>query len=165
MWENLRCKKVSSLLLISALLLTGCHHRYITCRSEYLYPRYLASDKINTPDPYRECFYGQQIIVQWNLPCPKPADIILKVRYGNREISNFSFSVDRVKGWKIYRLINEEYWCRGGIIAFQAQLLQEQQLIDTWTHYLWADIIHIETEDYRPLESDALLLTNPDRDL
>jgi hypothetical protein len=39
----------------------------LTCRSEYLYPKSLASYQINTPDPNRACYYGQQIIVKWHL--------------------------------------------------------------------------------------------------
>lgn len=138
-----------ALLFSIALLLGGCQRRYVECRSEYLYPEYLASKRADTPDPCRECFYGQQIIVHWNLPrccLDAPVTLRLHVRYGNREIETLTMLVEKRKGWKIHRLLNQDYWCRGGILAFQAQLLQGGEVLDDWTHYLWADIIEISSE-------------------
>lgn len=134
------------LLLAVVLLLTGCHRPHIACRSEYLHPSYLASSRVNTPDAARACFYGQQIIVSWNLPqgcAQEDITLALHIRFGNREIETVIIPIAAHKGWWIYRLVNEEYWSRCGILAFRAELLRSGELIDSWTHYLWAEIIDL----------------------
>lgn len=124
----------------------------MTCRSEYLYPQYLASERVNTPDPFRKCYYGQQVIVRWNLPrsCmvgSEPVFLRLQVRYGNREIETLSVPIKKCQGWKIHRLVNQDYWCCNGILAFKAELIRADQILDNWTHYLWTDIIEISSEN------------------
>ena len=141
-----------SILVTLALVLGGCQSRYVTCRSEYLYPQYLASQRVNTPDPFRQCYYGQQVIVRWNLPpnCmvgTEPILLRLQVRYGNREIETLNVPIEKRQGWKIHRLINQDYWCRGGILAFKAELIHNGEILDDWTHYLWADLIQISSPD------------------
>jgi hypothetical protein len=133
-------------LFLAMVLSAGCHRPHLSCRSEYLYPRYLASEQVNTPDLARRCFYGQQIIVSWNLPkhCQGyPLTLRLHIRYGDREIETVSTRVAKRRGWWIYRLVNQDYWCRGGILSFQAELLQGEEVVEEWTHYLWAEIIEI----------------------
>ena len=133
-------------ILAVALLSWGCHRSYLSCRSEYLYPPYLASFQVNTPDPKQACFCGQQIIVSWSLPKHYrnlPLNLRLNIRYGNREIETVSIPIATLSGWSIHRLINEDYWCKGGILSFQAEILQEGEIITQWAHYLWAKIIEI----------------------
>lgn len=132
-------------LLFGLLILSSCcRSPSLTCRSEYLYPLYLASTQVNTPDPACGCFLGQQIIVRWNLPRHYlPSELLLTVRFGDHQIKTFSHPIPKRKGYWIYRLINQDYTCRGGIISFQAQLIQDGQVLDHWDHYLWADIIEI----------------------
>jgi hypothetical protein len=133
-------------LLAMALLCTACH-RTVTCRSEYLYPLYLASQQVNTPDPKRECFRGQQIITSWSLPKKywhKPVELHLNVRYGNRELATFTHGIDRPAGWWVYTLLNEDYLSKCGILSFQAQLVQNCQVIGEWNHFLWTPIIELK---------------------
>ncbi|MCH9627067.1 MAG: hypothetical protein S4CHLAM2_07010 [Chlamydiales bacterium] len=127
-----------------ALLFVGCQRLPLDCRSEYLYPEYLASEQVLTPDPFRLCFYGQQVIVYWNLPgrC-HPTELRLHVRYGTREQTTLSWPIDFSKGYRIYRLINEEYWCHEGIVSFKAELYENENLIIDWAHHLWTDIIQL----------------------
>lgn len=140
-----------SILVGLALVLVGCQNLYVTCRSEYLYPQYLASERVNTPDPFRKCYYGQQVIVRWNLPQSsmigtEPIYLRLQVRYGNREIETLNVPLDKRRGWKTHRLINQDYWCRGGILAFKAELIRNGEILDDWTHYLWVDVIEIHPD-------------------
>jgi len=127
-------------------VLTGCYRPGLSCRSEYLDPNYLASEQVNTPDPCRVCYYGQQIVVFWNLPrdcLSRPVELLLHVRYGTREVETIKHTITRAYGSWIYRLINQDYWCREGIVSYQAQLCQEGRLIDEWDHHLWAELIEI----------------------
>lgn len=139
--------------LVAALLLcsTGCRGVKLACRSEYLYPTYLASVQVNTPDPIGTCFFGQQIIVSWKIPkkCfSSPLNLVLKIRFGSRELDAISVPIAKKRGTYIYRLINQEYWCKEGIISFQASLQNAQgETLETWNHFLWAEIININPND------------------
>lgn len=131
---------------MASFWLAGCHRTPLVCRSEYLYPTYLASKQVKTPDLYYGCFYGQQIVIYWNLPRSafyKPVELILHVRYGNRELDTLTIPLKSSRGYWVYRLVNEEYWCRDGILAFQAQLCRDGELLEQWSHHLWSEIIDI----------------------
>lgn len=140
----------SLILIAMACLLTACHRAPLICRSEYLYPDYLASEQINTPDPLRDCFYGQQVIVSWNLPMQcftEPIELLLHVRYGDRTVETIKIPVEKTKGYWVYRLINRDYWCREGILAYRVEVCQEGHLLAEWNHHLWAEVIEIGSEE------------------
>lgn len=135
-----------AILPILLFFLPSCMSPALTCRSEYLYPPYLASVQANTPDPFSCSFYGQQIVVHWNLSkqsLAKPLNLLLHIRYGNRELETISTLIKRRRGWWIYRLMDQDYLCKEGILAFQAQLVHGEEVLEQWTHYLWADIIEV----------------------
>lgn len=141
-------------LLAMAVFFTSCHRSPLSCRSEYLYPTDLSSERINTPDPWRKCYYGQQIVVRWKLPWPpnqeRPFQILLHLRNGNRTLETSSHVIQTTHGFWVYRLINQDFWCRGGILSYQVELLYDGIVVDTWTHSLWTDLIEINSEDYYP---------------
>ena len=139
------------LFLIPSFFLSSCCFRpFLTCRSEYLYPSYLASVQVNTPDPDGVCFYGQQIIISWNFPqkcLEKPLNLTLSIRYGDRELETISIPMKNKRGNWIYRLINQEYWCKEGILSFQARIQSaDGEIYEEWSHSLWAPLIQISSE-------------------
>lgn len=135
------------LLICISIFAAGCSRNALVCRSEYLYPDYLASEQILAPDAFRRCFYGQQLVVHWNLPAEcEPTELSLKVRYGSREEKTFSWSIHGHRGYRIYRLINDDYWCLNGIVSYKASLYENNQLLKEWTHMLWVDTISLSNE-------------------
>lgn len=133
------------ILLALVALLPACQRPCLTARSEYLYPEHLASNHIGTPDPCRFCYYGQQVIVSWHLAQKCCPDLLqLDVRYGNRCTDTITWPVHLSQGYRIYRLINDEYWCRDGIVSFKATLYRDGEILTSWTHHLWADVIEFD---------------------
>jgi len=138
-------KKVFILFVL--VLLSGCQSSWLSVRSEPLYPSYLASEQVNTPDPWRICFAGQQIVMQWNLPrrpfvCGiEPLRLLLTVRFGDYSIETYSYEVKTPQGYELFPCINQEYWDKGGIIAFKVELFQRDLLLEEWRHHVWAEII------------------------
>lgn len=136
--------------------LTSCHKPLLMCRTEYLTPIYLASQQILTPDPLRDCFYGQQLIVKWNLSRECVDDSLLLVvhlRFGTRENETIKVPLTKAFGFWVYRLLNQEYWCKGGIISYQAQLWHLGELVEEWNHHLWTELIEIREEDLASIQS------------
>lgn len=138
------------LCLLMALLLAGCHRSYLDVRSEALYPSYLASEKIDAPDPNRLAFYGQQIVIHWRLPpdCfdAYPFEILLTIRYKDFTFQTFSYPISDRRGYWVYQLLNDEYWEKGGILSYKVELYKEDELFDEWQHHVWADWIEISKE-------------------
>lgn len=83
------------------------------------------------------------MIVRWDLFAIAADEIRLHVRYGTREIETFSAPITRRHGYKIYRLVNDDYWCLEGIISYKAQLYYRGDLVTEWKHHLWAEIIEL----------------------
>lgn len=129
------------------LVTVGCTRVPLACRSEYLYPDYLASTQIDTPDPGRDCFYGQQILVKWRIPCWSSKDsfsLLVQLRYGDREVESLQIPIYKAGGYWMYKLVNEHYWCRGGIVSFKVTLLCNGCPLDIWKHSLWTDLIELD---------------------
>ncbi len=108
-------------------------------------PAYLASEQINTPDPCRLCYQGQQLVVHWRLPdtAVQPAELVLQVRYGNHECETITHPITKRRGYWIYRLVNADYWEREGIVTYRATLCRGGTAICTREHHLWTEILTI----------------------
>ncbi|NGX60719.1 MAG: hypothetical protein K940chlam9_00187 [Chlamydiae bacterium] len=120
----------------------GCSRAPLECRTEYLRPDYLASWQISTPDPCLDCFYGEQIVVRWDLPRRDvEATLLLHLRYGNRETETVMRSLHTPKGYWTYRLVNDPYWCKEGILSYRAEIWQNGELLTDWTHHLYTELI------------------------
>lgn len=72
-----------------------------------------------------------------------PLLLVVEVRYGTREIESFTHRVEGRKGFWTFRLVNKDYWCREGIVAYKVNLCQDGESIDQWTHHLWSEILEI----------------------
>jgi len=154
-------KLVPFLCLLGLTLTVACHHpRMIRARSEYLNPGYLASSHIETPDPCRGCFTGQQVVVSWNVPCRcLPADIELWVRYGDRCFTKIVHPISTPSGFWIYRLIDDDFRKLKGIVAYSAKLTKEGVVLDQWNHHLWADLVEVLDEEAGQV---SLLIPEPE---
>ncbi len=135
-------------LLFTALLffLTGCHTRMLQVRSEYLTPDYLASQRVETPDPCKNCYFGQQVIVHWYLPpneCYSDLSLIATIRYGTRQIEEICVPLRKTSGYWIYRLLNADYFRKCGIVAYKVDLCAQDGILCSWRHHLWSEIIEI----------------------
>lgn len=84
--------------------------------------------------------------MRWNIPkecfC-QDAELVLSMRYGTKEIETVSFPLEARKGWQLYRLINDTYWCLEGISSYKAELFVNGSLLDAWHHHLYTEIIEI----------------------
>lgn len=136
-------------LLPLALFLSACSSDKLHVHNEYLTLDDLASMKVDTPDERKKRpTLGQRIRVHWRLassflPEEPNAEVVLKVRYGDRHDEVVRHQVTEKKGMLTHSLVGEEYFSRGGITAYKAELLVDGKLVDEWQHQLWARVIHI----------------------
>ncbi|MCB1180405.1 MAG: hypothetical protein KDK55_00080 [Chlamydiia bacterium] len=126
------------------LIGVGCHPRFLQIRSDFLTPAYLGGEQIDTPDPRRHCFYGEQVVVRWVIPkryLGLDPTLELTVRYGDRTIESFRVSVRKTRGFWVYQLTEERYSCKGGILSYKAEIFTDSEVIARWQHHIWADRI------------------------
>lgn len=134
------------LLIATVCLLCSCSRTLLSVRSESLRPSYLASEHINTPDPLRSCYFGQQILVFWKLPkeCTlQNKYLVLKLRYQDRTLEEVVYPITKTQGCWIYRRVNENYWNHGEALAYQVELYDDDLLVERWNHHLWVDILNL----------------------
>ncbi len=136
-------------LLPLIILLTSCSSNKLHVHNEYLTRDDLASMAVDTPDHRKERpTLGQRLRVRWKLASkfmaegPK-AEVVLKVRYGDRHDEVIHHVVEEDVGMFTHSLTGEEYFERGGITAYKAELIVDGELVDEWQHQLWARIIHV----------------------
>lgn len=140
------------LLLLSVGIFQGCAREHMAVQLAYLSGEDLASTVVHTPD-YRqcECKYGQQLIVTWcfyrsDFDGLQPLSVSLKVRFYNQEEDTVSFNLVKRQGCYTYYLLNDDFIDTGGILTYKAELLSAGQVIETWQHQLWTDLITVGCE-------------------
>jgi hypothetical protein len=136
---------------IGLLTLTSCNEA-LTVHMDYISHEHLASSYVRTPDPLLEtCLAGQRLVISWWVPYAhkdcRQFEIVLKLRYGNREEASASFSFEGRQGWYIYSLTNEEFFEKNGIKTYYVELYAAGQLIDEWRHQLWVELIDFPAEE------------------
>lgn len=127
-------------------LCSGCARDPLSAQTNYLLREQLASFHVGSPDPM--LYYplvGQRLLVQWDLP---PAyrdypDLTLRItiRFGNREQSVRTASISDLKGHYVFILRGEEYCEKEGILTYKAEVLGNDQVLETWRHQLWVELI------------------------
>jgi hypothetical protein len=94
-----------------------------------------------------EGFQGQQLIITWDLPkrylSMKDLHLELTVRYRNNAQDKFTVPIHKFFGAYTYRLMNQEYFDRGGILTYKVEIHGDETVVETWTQQLWAELIDI----------------------
>ena len=156
-----------TILLITAVLLSGCQKYYISIAQESVDKDYLASVALSTPDPRQSHPpLGEKLIIEWKVPkeylTHKPS-LHLHVIYKDYTEAFFTYPMHYKMDYAVYNLLGEEYQSKKGILTYQAEVRgeQEEPLLD-WRHQLWTKLIVVEDEDQpqEQSEEESLSLTN-----
>jgi hypothetical protein len=134
--------------LICLLIFSSCARSHLSIRNQYLDHSYLASCRIGTPDPLKcAAFCGQQLIIHWRLSkeaATRP-DLHLRLHllYRNFTSETVAIPIRRPRGFYTYRLINQCYWEKRGILTYRLQLCSGDEVLESWTHQLWTQLIDL----------------------
>lgn len=157
-----------TILLITAVFLSGCQKYYISIAQENVDKDYLASVALSTPDP-RQIHppLGEKLIIEWKVSkeylIHKPS-LYLHVIYKDYTEAFFTYPMPYKMDYVVYNLLGEEYQRKKGILTYQAEVRvnEEEPLLD-WKHQLWTKLIVVEDEVDQPQEQseeESLSLTN-----
>ncbi len=114
-------------------------------RLEELRPIYLASFHLGTPDPALSWFEGEQLVVRWKLLPESLSGVQGRawLRFCDYSVCELSFPVLGRQGYWRYRLLADEYFCKGGILSYKIEIGNDENVIASTRHHLWADIIDV----------------------
>ncbi len=137
------------LFLSPLLMTTGCMKHHLHLQTDYLSRENLASYHVGTPDPLLYCPpIGQRLIMSWSVPREWLREEELKVAlhliYRNHTQEYKEIFLIKSHGLYLFTLINEDYFEKGGILTYKAELIKGDQILDEWCHQLWTDLILID---------------------
>lgn len=132
--------------VVCMVMVVGCSRKNLEVQSTYVTYEDLASYHVGTPDPRKECpDTGQRLLVRWSLPkrclVPDRSTLTLLIRYGDGEERHIVVNLKRPSGCLTYCLLNDDYFCRGGILTYKAYITIEDCIVDEWVHQIWTDKI------------------------
>lgn len=129
-------------------ILSGCNKYYLTIEQEWVDRRYLASERVNTPDPRRDHPpQGQMLILSWRIPkalfAEKP-HIVLEILFRDFTTISLTIPVKSPMGDETYTLLNEAFQKTRGLLAYKAYLVTENGIRHyLWQHQLWVEPVHL----------------------
>lgn len=141
------------------LLACSCCRSPLNVVDLYLTIGQLPSFHVGTPDPNLYCpTLGQRLIIRWNLGqrfrSYQNVRIDLSVRYCNREEVHIKIPINCPSGHTHFDLLNEEYFCKGGIQSYKLDLYGDDTLISCWRHQLWVDLVEVQDTDLEENEEE-----------
>jgi hypothetical protein len=140
------------LLPIALFFLPGCRQYYLSICQEWVDVRYLASNRVSTPDPRLEHPpIGQMLILDWRIPkeiFEKKPEIVLDLILWDYSTRQIKIPIKRRMNFDTYRLLNEDYEKTGGILTYKAEIVTEDgEVFREWKHQLWVNLITIDQEN------------------
>lgn len=132
------------------LLLTACTGtRQLAVYNQPINKKYYSSVYAETPDPKVERGeVGQRLIVSWDLPYKQfhkhQWQVRLVVQFGDRTEETFSKEITNFEGDWILKWSGRPFIDKRGIVSYKAELLEDGQVIDTFQHQLWCELIRLE---------------------
>lgn len=136
----------TSCCLSSPTCFTGS--KYLSVFSEPIDKTLRASTHVNTPDPaHFENPHGLRIQVSWHLPksfLGQKLELKLGVRFKKPFQEEINYPIDALNSSLTYEVTNEDYFSRGGVLSYQAELYVNGEKVDAYKHRLWVDLIQVQ---------------------
>ncbi len=137
-----------SSVIILSLNACCCSRSCISVFNESITQQTLASVNVNAPDPLHEKNpHGQRLYIRWSLPKKYENEAlrgVLKIRFQVPQQAIIPFKVDHLKGAFCYEILNEDYFSKEGILAYQIQIFSGEQCIENVQHCMWTELITFE---------------------
>ncbi len=140
---------IYALLLLTALLGSGCSKYYLSVQQQWIDINYLASVQVNTPDPRKaKPPLGQMLIIDWYIPSEilkqKPS-VVLDLILWDYSAKTVTIPIKSQLNYTTYELLNEEYEKTEGILTYKARIVTEDgKTFRESKHQLWVNLINIE---------------------
>jgi len=135
---------------LSLLLLTACTgSTKLSVYNQPINKKYYASTHAETPDPRMERGeVGQRLIISWELPYKvfhkHEWAVKLQVQFGDRTEEDMTKELTEFEGNWILKWAGRPYIDKRGIVSYKAILVRDGEIVDTFQHQLWCELIRLE---------------------
>jgi hypothetical protein len=132
-------------LLPFMLIFQGCRAP-LSVRTENIDRAYLASSIILTPDPQlNNPPIGQKLVVDWKiLNQLVPATLFVTIRFANGEEILYEKEVCSYFDTAIISHLNEDFFTRGWIVTYKAEIFRDSACIASFYHHMWTEKIVLD---------------------
>lgn len=122
---------------------TGCYKDYLYVQQEWVDANFLASTKVETPDPrQKDPPRGPRLVVAWDFPkslFQAPMTLVTTVRFWDQKEEVIQYPMDR------RRDITSFFFENRRILTYRVDVLNAQgATVSTWEHHFWTKKIVVE---------------------
>ncbi len=148
-------RKFFPLLFSMTLVLSSCQKHYLSVCQRQVDVSYLSSTHVNTPDPRQNHPpKGDMLIFDWRIPkdiLKQDPYIALHVVYWDYSEETHQIPIHTRMGYASYKLFNEEYDKKQGILTYKAEIkTADGAIYRQWKHQLWVNLITIDDTSSPP---------------
>ncbi len=126
----------------------GCYKNYLYVQQEWIDREFLASSKVNTPDP-RQAHppEGQRLLVSWDFPksvFSEGLDLHLTVRFWDNTEQYFTQALERKRDIATFYFPSEKHNGDKKILTYLLEVKnQSGETVQVWKHHFWTRLIQI----------------------
>lgn len=134
-------------LFLFLILFCGCSKEHLYVQQQLIDEDFLASVHVDTPDPRLENPpFGQRLLVSWDFPVSlyrKGLSIKGIVRFFDQSEEEIFYKITQKRGSTYFNFpMDQEN--PNKILSYKMDVVTSQgEIIETWTHVLWAESIKI----------------------
>ncbi len=144
------CMK-NRILVFAALcnLLAGCYKNHLYVQQEWVDRNFLASSRIDTPDPRQQCPpEGQRLLVSWDFPkslFKEELTLLVTVRLWDNTQDVLFHKMERKRDYAAFFFPNDKPGSDRRILTYRVQVLNGSgEVVETWNHHFWTELIDID---------------------
>ena len=138
-------------LIMCMSLLTGCYKNYLYVQQEWVDANFLASSKVQTPDPRQEHPpKGQRLIIAWDFPkslFQENLTMVATVRLWDNTQTVYRQVLERKRDIKALFFANDDAGIDRRILTYRVQIFNARGCeVGKWEHHFWTELIAIGEE-------------------
>lgn len=139
-------------------MLTGCYKNHLYVQQEWVDANFLASSKVQTPDPRQEHPpLGQRLIIAWDFPkslFQENLTMVATVRLWDNTQSVYRQALERKRDVKALFFANDTAGIDRRILTYRVQVFNKEGVeVEKWEHHFWTELIDIGAESSRSAQS------------
>lgn len=146
------------ILVVCICLITGCYKNHLYVQQEWVDANFLASSKVQTPDPRQEHPpFGQRLIIAWDFPksiYQEGLTMVATVRLWDNTQTVYREVLERKRDGKALYFANDQAGIDRRILTYCVQVFDRNgEEVDKWEHHFWTELIDIGDDSSRSAQS------------
>ncbi len=146
--------KVMRYILIASLfflaVFSSCYRDHLYVQQEWVDRNFLASTRMGTPDPRQaNPPEGKRLLIAWDFPrslFEKQLHLVITVRLWDETQETIQLPMERKRDSAAFFFPNKGM--ERSILTYRVQVFsKEGELIETWNHHFWTELIDISIAD------------------